>query len=237
MALAVGTGAAGFAGRTAERALLGRTLDAAAGGSPGVVVIRGEAGIGKTRLVAQAVRDAREFTVLWGSCLQLDTLALPYLPFVGALEARLEQAAASDRDRLLEAVPGLRDVLPSLGAAGPPGSEGVPATFVRALAHVASVGPTVLVVDDVQWADAASLDVLAYAVAGLRAQRLAVLLTLRTDQLAEGDRLHGWLADLRRLPSVAEIDLPRMGADDTAALLTTLLGRPPGVELVVDVLR
>jgi DNA-binding CsgD family transcriptional regulator/tetratricopeptide (TPR) repeat protein len=226
-----------FAGRTAERAVLQHTLDAAAGGSPGLVVVRGEAGIGKTSLAAQACRSATAMQVLWGRCLQLDTLALPYLPFIGALDGWLGEAPADGREGLLEVAPGLRDLLPSLGATGVPGSDGVPTTLVRALDHCAAVGPTVLVVDDVQWADDASLDVLAYVVAGLRGQRLAILLTARSDQLADGDRLHGWLADIRRLPWVDELELRRMDADETSQQLAALLDRPPDAELVQEVLR
>jgi DNA-binding CsgD family transcriptional regulator/tetratricopeptide (TPR) repeat protein len=229
--------AAGFAGRTTEQALLQRTLDAAANGSPGLVLVRGEAGIGKTSLVAAACRSVTGMQVLWGRCLQLDSLALPYLPFIGAMEGWFGDASMESREGLLEVAPGLRDVLPSLGAAGVPGSDGVPATLVRALDHCAAVRPAVVVVDDAQWADNASLDVLAYAVAGLRSQRLAVLLTARSDQLAEGDRLHGWWADIRRLPWVAELELRRMDAEETTEQLGVLLGQPPDVELVQEVLR
>jgi predicted ATPase len=226
-----------FAGRTAERAVLQHTLDAATGGSPGLVVVRGEAGIGKTSLAAQACRSATAMQVLWGRCLQLDSLALPYLPFIGALDGWLGEATADGREGLLEAAPGLRDLLPSLGATGVPGSDGAPTTLVRALDHCAALGATVLVVDDVQWADDASLDVLAYVVAGLRGQRLAILLTARSDQLAEGDRLHDWLADIRRLPWVEELELRRMDADETSQQLAALLDRPPDAELVQEVLR
>lgn len=161
-----GVGIGGLRRAYGGAALLRRVLEAATGGSPGVVVVRGEAGIGKTRLVTGACRSATGMQVLWGRCLQLDTFTLPYLPFVSALAG---------------------------------------------------------------WrADDASLDVPAYVVAGLRSQRLAVLLTVRSGQLAEGDRPHGWLADIRRLPCVAELELPRMDAEETGDQLRVRPTRGPG---------
>ena len=89
---------------------------------------------------------------------------------------------------------------------------------------IASHGPTVLVVDDVQWADLASRDALAYLVAGFRSQRLAVLTTYRDEEMVSGDPMHTWLADLRRLPSVTDVRLDRLSWDETEQQLALLLG-------------
>jgi DNA-binding CsgD family transcriptional regulator/tetratricopeptide (TPR) repeat protein len=95
--------------------------------------------------------------------------------------------------------------------------------------------PAVLVIDDVQWADATSLDVLSYLLAGVRAQRLLVLITLRDDELGEGELLHGWLADVLRLPALRELRLSRMTPDETAEQLRLLLRREPDPELVGEI--
>jgi DNA-binding CsgD family transcriptional regulator/tetratricopeptide (TPR) repeat protein len=95
----------------------------------------------------------------------------------------------------------------------------------------------VLVVDDVQWADPASRDVITYLVAGFRSQRLAVLATYRDEELAVGHPLHSWLADLTRLPSVASVRLNRLSQDETEDQLALLLGGRPHPRLVADVIR
>ncbi len=100
---------------------------------------------------------------------------------------------------------------------------------------IASHGPVVLVVDDVQWADLASRDAIAYLVAGFRSQRLAVLATYRDEELASGDPLHTWLADLRRLPLVTDVRLDRLSRAETEQQLSLLLGGSPHHRLVDEV--
>jgi DNA-binding CsgD family transcriptional regulator len=93
--------------------------------------------------------------------------------------------------------------------------------------------PVLLVVDDLQWADQSSLDVLMYVIAGLAARRLAVVTTVRTGE--EGDPLRRWLADVRRFPGVTELYLGRLDRVATGEQLGGLLGRPPRQSLVDDV--
>ncbi len=96
-------------------------------------------------------------------------------------------------------------------------------------------GPTVLVVDDLQWADVSSLDALAYLIAGFREQPLAVVATCREELRPEGHPLYGWLADMRRMPSFEEIVLPRLDLDGTAELLAQVRGEGPELELAAQV--
>ncbi|WP_433359960.1 LuxR C-terminal-related transcriptional regulator [Actinoplanes sp. CA-142083] len=90
----------------------------------------------------------------------------------------------------------------------------------------------VLAVDDVQWADQSSLDVLMYVIAGRPERRLAVLVSLRTG---DEHRLHRWLADVRRLPRVHELRLGRLDRVSTGEQIGALLGRPPHESLVDEV--
>ncbi len=94
-----------------------------------------------------------------------------------------------------------------------------------------------LVVDDLQWADVSSLDMLAYLIAGFRGQNLALVVTIREEDRPVGHPLHGWLADVRRLPGVSEMMLARLDSDEATQQIAALLGRPPGEELVADVLK
>jgi DNA-binding CsgD family transcriptional regulator len=90
-----------------------------------------------------------------------------------------------------------------------------------------------LVVDDLQWADQSSLDVLMYVLAGLAGRRLAVVATVRTGE--ENEPLRRWFADVRRFPGVAELTLGRLDRVATGDQLAGLLGRPPHQSLVDDV--
>jgi predicted ATPase len=208
----------------ARRPLVGRAgeLDAviglvrgAARGEAGALLVSGEAGVGKTALVRDAsARVGGDADVLWAPCLPLTSLAVPFLPLTSALR---EWAAGRDAP-----VPVMS------GSAG----EG-PTGFDAWLDELGRQRPVLLVVDDLQWADQSSLDVLMYVIAGLADRRLAVVTTVRTGE--EGDPLRRWLADVRRLPGVRELYLGRLDRVATGEQLGGLLGRPPHQSLVDDV--
>ncbi|GIF52271.1 AAA ATPase-like protein [Asanoa ferruginea] len=193
-------------GRAAEsHALLDLTARAAAG-RPGFLLVAGEAGVGKTALARDLrSRVAGEFGVLWAPCLPLTSLATPFLPLLSAL----------------------RD----WPAGGPPDFQ--PLTFDRWLDDACRERPLLLVVDDLHWADGSTLEVLTFVLAMAPRRRLAVLATLRTDDLADGHPLHRWLADVRRFPEFGELPVARLDRAGTADQLTALFGRPPR-ESVVD---
>ena len=102
------------------------------------------------------------------------------------------------------------------------------------LSRVIARGPTVLVVDDVQWADPATWDALSYLVAGFGHQRLALVTTHR-DEAAVSDHFQHWLGNVRRLPGTEELALTRLDQDATGDQIAELLGRPPSPRLVDQV--
>jgi predicted ATPase len=195
-------------GRAAEsRALLDLTGRAAAG-RPGFLLLAGEAGVGKTALARELRgRVAGEFDVLWAPCLPLTSLATPFLPLLSAL----------------------RD-----WPAGAP-ADFQPLAFDRWLDDACRARPLLMVVDDLHWADGSTLEVLTFVLAMPPRRRLAVLATLRTDDLADGHHLHRWLADARRFPDFGELTLGRLDRAATADQLTALFGRPPRESLVDEV--
>jgi len=192
-------------GRADETALVLALAAGAAGGESGTLLVSGEAGAGKTSLLRDAC-DGLRARILWLSCLPLTSLAAPLLPLHTALRDVSDAPPLNTANAVLE--------------------------FDAWLDRQARQQPTVLVVDDVQWADQSSLDVLMYVIAGRADRRLAVLVTLRTG---DEHRLHRWLADIRRLPRVREVELGRLDRVATRDQIAALLGRPPHESLVDDV--
>ncbi|RZU01467.1 regulatory LuxR family protein [Kribbella rubisoli] len=223
-----------FAGRVAEQQFLGEVLRDAVAGHPRAVVVHGEAGIGKTRLIRE-ICGSSELQVLWGSCVRFGGASVPFAPIIGLLQDWLARADAGERAEVLDGIDGLAALLPSLGGSTVATTR-LPVLVDLATNRIAQRRPTVLVVDDLQWADVASLDVLSYLIAGFRDQPLVLIATSRTEERPEGHPLHAWLADMRRMPLFSEIRLEPLDLDATSAQIEGLLGMAPDPGLVAEVL-
>ncbi|MDT7705538.1 MAG: hypothetical protein QOG20_1145 [Pseudonocardiales bacterium] len=212
-------------GRRHEVSALGSALDRARTGRPTGVLLSGDAGVGKSRLVTEAVQRAREsgFTVLVGRCLD-SAASLPYLPFteiVGGL--------AGPHPRLLEAHPELGRLLPGHRPGADRGPEDRELGQLRVFDAVLSAlddltvsSPALLVVEDLHWADRSSRDLLVFLLSRLTAQHLVVLATYRTDDLHRCHSLRPVLSELVRLPAVERLDLSPLSADDALDLVRRL---------------
>ncbi|MFD9002511.1 AAA family ATPase [Streptomyces sp. NPDC059582] len=216
-------------GREAELARLAGVLERARTGEARAVLVAGDAGVGKTRLLDEVAGRAAGAgtTVLTGHCVDLGDVGLPYLPFteiLGAVAAD-EQFAA-----VLAAHPAV-DRLLGAGAdtAGNAGGrlrlfEGVAAL----LADLARTAPLLLVVEDLHWADQSSRDLLRFLLSrgilqrpagGAPAHRLAVLASYRADDLHRRHPLRPLLAELVRLPSVDRLELRPLTDPEVARLV------------------
>jgi DNA-binding CsgD family transcriptional regulator/tetratricopeptide (TPR) repeat protein len=107
--------------------------------------------------------------------------------------------------------------------------------FDLVINRIVDRAPAVVVIDDLQWADRSSLDVLAYLITGLREQRLALLATCREEHRREGHPLHTWLADMRRMPMFSEIRLERLDLAATETQIGGLLGRAVDIGFAAEV--
>ncbi|MFD5086078.1 ATP-binding protein [Kitasatospora sp. NPDC058406] len=215
-----------FVGRDREfRALLG-----ALSAPPTVVLVEGEAGIGKSRLVTEASAALRAdgVTVVTGACHPLRE-PLPYGPVVdalGALGPQLPANAAIDPavGVLGPLLPGLAGRLPPtpVEVPGPSGQRHLVAGAVRAL--LAAVAPVVLVVEDVHWADEATQELLVLLASGLPADT-ALVLTYRGEDLPSGAPVLG--SALRRQPGTAgaELSLLPLGREAMGTLARSVLGQ------------
>ncbi|MFC5265440.1 AAA family ATPase [Kribbella qitaiheensis] len=225
-----------LAGRPIEQQLLVAALEQAASGQPRAVVVHGEAGVGKTQLVRRTCEGLGAGTqVLLGTCVHFGEATVPFGPVAGALQAWRAQADETSRMEVLSGAGDLGTLLPALSEARIPEPGQLLPLIDRVLNRLADRAPTVLVIDDLQWADTASLDALAYLITGFRQQRLALLATCRDEHRRDGHPLHGWLADMRRMPLFTEVHLDRINLAATETQIESLLGRAVDIDLAVQV--
>jgi len=218
-----------FTGRAAERQLLHDAFSLAADGRAQVVLITGEAGIGKTRLVAdlaeqlgidQLTGPDSEAAAQWrvGNCAPLAGTALAYGPFLAALPDQagwlLGEDDSSDmlvaRHRLFE-------------------------RMLALLSELSAGAPLVLVLEDLHWADESSRLLLGFLAVRLREQRVLVIGTLRDEDTSGQTRL--WLAELRRCATVTLLPLTRLADSDIVELIADLIPAGTSAEQVAAVVR
>jgi DNA-binding CsgD family transcriptional regulator/tetratricopeptide (TPR) repeat protein len=231
-----------FVGRVEELGRLQKGLRSAAAGEPGTLLIAGEAGAGKTRLVQEfAAQVADQAEVLLGSCIPLSG-GLPYGPMVDALRplargldrAELDELLGPTFDDLLRLLPGATPRPPRRLAE--PVSEFAQARLfelvLRFLDRLGQRRPVVLVVEDAHWADRSTLDLLVFLIHMARQERLLVLATYRSDELHSQHPLRMVLAELDRSWHLEHLKLARFTQAELAALVGTILGHPPPPAMV-----
>ncbi|MDN0199015.1 helix-turn-helix transcriptional regulator [Streptomyces sp. S.PNR 29] len=225
-----------FVGRENELARLTGVLERARGGEARAVLIAGDAGVGKTRMLDEVAGRAVEAgtTVLTGHCVDLGDVGLPYLPFteiLGALagDERFASALAAHPvvDRLLGAG---TDAVPEVG-----GRLRLFEGMAGLLADLADIAPVLLVLEDLHWADQSSRDLLRFllgrgvlqrSAGGAPTRRPAVFASYRADDLHRRHPLRPLLAELVRLPAVERLELRPLADDDVARLVRALHDRP-----------
>ena len=216
----VGSALSPLAGRLLEQDRLGALLDLAAGGEAQTILVAGSAGVGKTTLVT-ATTSPRGALVATGTCLPLVSVTVPFMAIRAAM-ASVPAAVGNSPDAMTVVA----------------GDEAaVPGRFDAWLDRLCANAPVVLVIEDLHWADQFTLDTLMYVIAGPALRRLAIVLTVRHDELGDGHRLQRWLADVSRLPRFAEVTLGPFDRLETADQLAGLLGEVPPQALVEDVFR
>jgi DNA-binding CsgD family transcriptional regulator/tetratricopeptide (TPR) repeat protein len=212
-------------GRDDELQLLLDAVTASHEGRPAVVLLGGDAGVGKTRLLAQVVADAPPgTTVLRGGCVDLGDVGLPYLPFVEAFADLARQLPAAVD------VPGLGPLLPGAAAQG---GELVRLQLfeavVAALRAAGEAAPVLLVLEDLHWADASSRELLRFLVTRLRDERVALLASYRADDLHRRHPLVPLIGELGRLAGVEQLQLRPLPDDAVARHLAALVDLKPDV--------
>jgi predicted ATPase len=224
-------------GRAGPLATLRRTFRQAQSGQTQVVLLEGEAGVGKTRLAEEFLAWARTqgADVLAGRAFAAEG-GLPYGPVAGALRPYLEQENAPDDlladvwlAELARLLPELRERYPDLPATGEEitlGQGRLYEAVARLGLRLAARRPLVVFLDDVQWTDAGTRDLVRYAV-----QRWAesgvgtlVLLAARAEDLGTQRALAHWLGSLERAVPTTRLALERLAPADVVGLVATLAG-------------
>src|SRR5580704_12491577 len=216
-------------GRDAELARLrGRLQDAAAGRAV-TGLVSGDAGIGKSRLVTEAMQIAERggFTVLCGQCAEIGD-SVPYLPFADAF-----RLAPPRIEKAIKARPVLSRLLPDGdGQAQEADWAGLTrqqmfGAVLSLLSELAAGTPVLLVIEDLHWADATTRHLLTFLARMLHRERVAIIGTYRTDDLHRRHPLRGVIAELLRLTMVAPVELGPL----SAAALAEILSDGPNVAL------
>ena len=215
-------------GRDTEMARLRGLLDDAVAGRAVTALVGGDAGVGKSRLVAEVMTVAGRsgFTVLCGQCAEIGD-SVPYLPFADAF-----RTAPSHIEQAVKARPVLARLLPDGGepaeGIAPSGMAGQQmfGAVLGALAEFAAASPVLLVLEDLHWADATTRHLVTFLARMLRRERVAIVGTYRTDDLYRRHPLGEVVAELGRLPSVALVELGPLPAAALAEHLSSLPNGP-----------
>lgn len=220
---------ASLAGRHEEISLLSQSLHAAAQGQLAVALLTGEPGIGKTRLLETLAQRAQAegFIVLRGGAFEAEGMP-PYLPFLEALGDHVRRAPTEQVRAELGPYGGvLSAILPEIAVqiGKPSAPQGLPPEQARMrlyeavaafLAGIADTAPLLLILDDLQWADPASLDLLRYLVRRQRQCRLCVVGAYRSGEIAHRAEFERTLAELEQLRLLRTLPIGPLGTAEIA---------------------
>ena len=219
-------------GRERDVAELDEALTLAARGTPQIVLVGGDAGIGKTTLVADVARRSAErgFTVATGHGLDIEA-GISFAPVVEAVRSLL--GGLDD----LESRPSARRMLTLLDPETPRSLEPfhVLDDLAATVLEAAAAGPVLLVLEDMHWADRSTQD---FAAALSRTARggLLFVLTFRSDELHRRHPFRRTLAEISRTFAARRIDLGALGHDDIAGIVAARRDGPPDPSVVGSVL-
>jgi DNA-binding SARP family transcriptional activator len=221
-------------GRAAELERLEAALTAAFDGHGTTALISGPAGIGKTRVAGELARRARArgATVLTGRCIDVVGAAVPYLPLIEALRPLRDTSA-------LDALPELARLLPGAGALPPAAAyRNAGETQLRLFSSVLTVldrlaadGPVVLVLEDLQWADGSTLDLVAFIARAIQGGRVLLLATARQQPGRPDEGLQRVVAGLRSAGAATTVELGPLSRDELETLVERSAGGPVPGEL------
>lgn len=241
-------------GRDAEIHRIQSALDAAAGGRPGFLILAGEAGVGKSRLIGEIVlrtRAADRHHVVVGGCLDIGEGGLPYLPIAEMLRTAIRAIPPERMDAVVG--PAWRElalISPEVGdaaerpsastdgdAAGPLSQARLFERLLQVIGRLAAVAPALVVIEDVQWIDRPTRDLLTYLARNLTNEPVLFVLTLRLEGSVSGDPVTAWLADLARSTGSDRLELAPLDRRAIGEQLRALTGAMQPAAVVEEIWR
>jgi DNA-binding CsgD family transcriptional regulator/tetratricopeptide (TPR) repeat protein len=234
-----------FVGRGEELGWLRNALEGVVAGEVATVLVGGEAGVGKSRLLTEFREQATTagLRVLLGGCVDLGDGARPYDPFVAALRPWLmslprdefERIVGPARSAVLQLIPDLQAGAGSEARDQAATSAGQSTLYLQVLGlveRIAADSPTVLALEDLHWSDRSTRDLLRFLVRNLTHGRVMLIGTYRTDELNERHPFLAELAELERSAQVERFELARFTPSEVNDQLAGILGTPPERALV-----
>ncbi|GAB3741494.1 ATP-binding protein [Nocardiopsis nanhaiensis] len=242
-----------FVGRENQLQLLTEQALRARTGPPETLLVGGDAGVGKSRLVSEFTATRPAGTVFFGACLQLGVDGLSYAPFTAVLRQILRERG---REPFETAAPGgfgeFARLLPELGEPSADRRENRGILFeqvLRLLGRVAADTGATVVLEDLHWSDGATRDLLVFLARNLDQPGTQIVATYRSDDLHRAHPLRRLLPELERLPGVGRIVLEPLslaevgrqagairGGELAPGEVETLYRRSEGVPLFVEAL-
>jgi len=217
-------------GRQSEQGKLNRLLDSTLEDKSGkLLLVAGDAGMGKTCLVEECLRQT-DFLVLKNAA--SETATPSYGPIIAILRAWLRggEVVFSGCDSL---IPYLASILPELGVAADKSDQ---ATLFEAICcaivSIAHHQPTVIFLDDLQWADNATLELLPALVAAIQHEPLLIIGIYRSDEILRGHPVRRLRTELRRAKQLQEIVVEPLNQEETGRLAKKVLGQTPNSLLI-----
>src|SRR5512141_3079723 len=231
-------------GRAAELGRLQAALQLARDGRSSAVLVAGEAGVGKTRLIASFAESAEAdgACVLLGGCLDLGEGAVPYAPIVEALRGLIRRTDPAELDAVIgHGRTELARLMPDLGPVGEEPASGLRLgsaqgrlfeLLLGVLERMAERTPVVFAVEDIHWSDRSTRDLLGFLIRNLRDVRVMLLLTFRSDELHRRHPLLPFVAELGRLDRVERVELHPFDGGELAAQLEAIAGHALAASLI-----
>jgi class 3 adenylate cyclase/tetratricopeptide (TPR) repeat protein len=233
-------------GRDSEQANLRRAVDEALAGHGGLALVAGEAGVGKSRLVAEIGGEAgaRGMRVLTGHCVEMDS-APPYLPYVEMIEQAISspRSPLALREALGDVAPEIARIAPALRRIFPDIAQPVELppelarrylwnSFHEFVARGAQTQPLLLVLEDLHWADESTLLLTEYLAPRLPEMPVRIIGTYRGDEIDISHPLSRVISQLGRRRLIDRISLRCLSSGGLRAMVEALAGQPPPEQLV-----